>query len=160
SQQIARELEDGGRQLAKLDKQITARTRALPLFRAIGESEDLAPERRSQREHAVHTLLRRLYHESATRGAAGDEWDGDRGRWIGLGCDSGPRRERHADAQGTLRGGVARARARARRVCGEGRTERARGGPAGRARGDRAGRRGPVAAADGSDARLARPRPA
>lgn len=73
SQQIARELEDGGRQLAKLDKQITARTRALPLFRAIVESEDLAPELRSQREHAVHTLLRRLYHESATRGAAGDE---------------------------------------------------------------------------------------
>jgi len=72
SQQIARELEDGGRQLAKLDKQITARTRALPLFRAIVESEDLAPSLRSQREHAVHTLLRRLYHESSTRGSSGD----------------------------------------------------------------------------------------
>ncbi|MEZ4334607.1 MAG: hypothetical protein R3F35_22860 [Myxococcota bacterium] len=75
SQQIARELEDGGRQLAKLDKQITARTRALPLFRAIVESEDLAPSLRSQREHAVHTLLRRLYHESSARGAAGDGSD-------------------------------------------------------------------------------------
>ena len=63
SQKIARELEDGGRQLAKLDKQIAARARALPLFRAVVESEDLAPALRSQRQHPVHTLLRRLYHE-------------------------------------------------------------------------------------------------
>ena len=64
SRRIARELEDGGRQLAKLDKQIAARARALPLFRAVVESEDLAPALRSQRQHPVHTLLRRLYHES------------------------------------------------------------------------------------------------
>ena len=64
SRRIARELEDGGRQLGKLDKQIAARARALPLFRAVVESEDLAPELRSQRQHPVHTLLRRLYHES------------------------------------------------------------------------------------------------
>jgi len=64
SRRIARELEDGGRQLSKLDKQIAARARALPLFRAVVESEDLAPELRSQRQHPVHTLLRRLYHES------------------------------------------------------------------------------------------------
>lgn len=63
SRRIARELEDGGRQLSKLDKQISARARALPLFRAIVESEDLAPSLRSQRDHPVHTLLRRLYHE-------------------------------------------------------------------------------------------------
>ncbi|HEB89636.1 MAG TPA: hypothetical protein ENI85_08710 [Deltaproteobacteria bacterium] len=63
SRQIARQLEDGGRQLAKLDKQISARARALPLFRAVVESEDLAPALRSQRQHPVHTLLRRLYHE-------------------------------------------------------------------------------------------------
>ena len=63
SRRIARELEDGGRQLTKLDKQIAARARALPLFRAVVESEDLAPELRSQRQHPVHTLLRRLYHE-------------------------------------------------------------------------------------------------
>lgn len=74
----ARELEDGGRQLAKLDKQITARTRALPLFRAIVESEDLAPALRGQREHGMHTLLRRLYHESTARGAlATDEAEED-----------------------------------------------------------------------------------
>jgi hypothetical protein len=64
SRRIAREIEDGGRQLAKLDKQIAARARALPLFRAVVESGNLAPELRSQRQHPVHTLLRRLYHES------------------------------------------------------------------------------------------------
>ena len=63
SRRIARELEDGGRQLVKLDKQIAARARALPLYRAVVESEELAPALRSQRQHPVHTLLRRLYHE-------------------------------------------------------------------------------------------------
>jgi hypothetical protein len=63
SRRIARELEDGGRQMAKLDKQISARARALPLFRAVVEAEELAPALRSQRQHPVHTLLRRLYHE-------------------------------------------------------------------------------------------------
>jgi len=63
SRRVARELEEGGRRLSKLDKQITARARALPLFRAVVESEDLAPVLRGQRQHPVHTLLRRLYHE-------------------------------------------------------------------------------------------------
>ena len=63
SRQIARELEDGGRQLAKIDKQISARARALPLFKAVVASEDLAPALRSQRQNPIHTLLRRLYHE-------------------------------------------------------------------------------------------------
>lgn len=63
SRRIARELEDGGRQLAKIDKQISARARALPLFKAVVGSDDLAPALRSQRQNPVHTLLRRLYHE-------------------------------------------------------------------------------------------------
>jgi hypothetical protein len=63
SRRIARELEDGGRQLAKIDKQIAARARALPLFKAVVESRDLAPELRGQRQHPIHTLLRRIYHE-------------------------------------------------------------------------------------------------
>jgi hypothetical protein len=63
SRRIARELEDGGRQLAKIDKQISARSRALPLFKAVVESDDLAPALRSQRQNPIHTLLRRLYHE-------------------------------------------------------------------------------------------------
>jgi hypothetical protein len=63
SRRIARELEEGGRHLAKLDKQISARARALPLFRAVVESQNLAPLLRGQRKHPVHTLLRRIYHE-------------------------------------------------------------------------------------------------
>jgi len=63
SRRMARELEDGGRRLAKMDQQISSRARALPLFRAVVESEDLAPALRSQRQHPIHTLLRRLYHE-------------------------------------------------------------------------------------------------
>ncbi len=63
SRRIARELEDGGRQLAKIDKQIAARARALPIFKAIVGSKDLAPELRGQRQHPIHTLLRRIYHE-------------------------------------------------------------------------------------------------
>ena len=63
SKRIAREIEEGGRRLAKLDKQISARARALPLFRAVVEVKDLAPDLRGQRQHPVHTLLRRLYHE-------------------------------------------------------------------------------------------------
>lgn len=63
SRRIARDLEEGGRQLAKIDKQISARARALPLFRAVVESEDLSAALRSQRQHPIHTLLRRLYHE-------------------------------------------------------------------------------------------------
>ena len=63
SRLIARELEEGGRRLAKIDKQISSRARALPLFRAVVESDDLAPALRSQREHPIHTLLRRHFHE-------------------------------------------------------------------------------------------------
>lgn len=63
SRRTARELEEGARQLVKIDGQIASRARALPLFRAVVESEDLAPALRSQRRHPIHTLLRRLYHE-------------------------------------------------------------------------------------------------
>lgn len=63
SRRIARQLEDGGRQLAKIDKQIAARARALPLFKAVVASANLAPDLRGQRDHPIHTLLRRVYHE-------------------------------------------------------------------------------------------------
>jgi len=63
SQALAREIEMGSRMLAKLDDQIQARSRALPIFRQVLEVRDLAPELRSQRDHGMHTLLRRMYHE-------------------------------------------------------------------------------------------------
>jgi hypothetical protein len=67
SRRIARELEEGGRRLVKIDKQIAARARALPLFKAVVQSDDLTPALRSQRQHPVHTLLRRIYHEGRVR---------------------------------------------------------------------------------------------
>jgi hypothetical protein len=50
-------------QLGKLDKQIEARSRALPLFKATLATGDLTGELRAQRTHPLHALLRRMYHE-------------------------------------------------------------------------------------------------
>lgn len=62
--ELAREIEDGKRELAKLDAQVDARTRALPLYRATQRSDGLADELRARRDHPMHALLRRMYHES------------------------------------------------------------------------------------------------
>ncbi|MBW2294533.1 MAG: hypothetical protein JRG94_19815, partial [Deltaproteobacteria bacterium] len=51
------------RLVAKLDDQIEGRKAALPLYSAVFASDDLIPALRSQREHPVHTLLRRMFHE-------------------------------------------------------------------------------------------------
>ena len=51
------------RLVAKLDDQIEGRKAALPLYSAVFASDDLIPALRSQREHPVHTLLRRVFHE-------------------------------------------------------------------------------------------------
>jgi len=48
----------------KLELQIAARTRALPLFQDVLQQEDLAGALRVQRDHKLHMLLRRMYHES------------------------------------------------------------------------------------------------
>jgi hypothetical protein len=61
---IQREMEEAKLLLDKLDKQLMSRSRALPLFKATLETDDLIPEMRAQRNHSVHTLLRRLYYES------------------------------------------------------------------------------------------------
>jgi hypothetical protein len=62
--EIARELEDGKRELAKLDAQLGARSRALPLYQATPSGSDLSDSLRQQRNHPMHALLRRMYHES------------------------------------------------------------------------------------------------
>jgi hypothetical protein len=51
------------RLVAKLNKQIEGRNAAIPLYGAIFESDNLIPALRSQREHPVHTLLRRKFYE-------------------------------------------------------------------------------------------------
>lgn len=52
------------RLLARLDNQLAARSRALPLYQAVVESEDLTPQLRVRRDHPVHTLLRRMFYEN------------------------------------------------------------------------------------------------
>jgi len=59
----AREVAETKLLLEKLEKQLAARNRALPLFKATLETDELIQELRSQRDHPVHTLLRRLYYE-------------------------------------------------------------------------------------------------
>ncbi len=51
------------RLVAKLDKQVEGRKAAIPLYGAIFSSDALMPAMRAQREHPLHTLLRRMYHE-------------------------------------------------------------------------------------------------
>jgi hypothetical protein len=50
--------------LEKLNRKVTARSKALPLYRATLETGGLIEHLRSQRDHPVHTLLRRIYHET------------------------------------------------------------------------------------------------
>lgn len=49
--------------LEKIDRQLEARTRALPLYRETLATDGFADELRARRDHPAHTLLRRLYHE-------------------------------------------------------------------------------------------------
>jgi hypothetical protein len=61
--ELTRRIDDTAAQLEKLDRQLEARSRALPLFRASLETADLSGELRAQRSHPLHALLRRMYHE-------------------------------------------------------------------------------------------------
>ena len=49
--------------LTRLDKQIAARSRALPLYKETRAAQGLLTELRVQRDHGVHTLLRRMFQE-------------------------------------------------------------------------------------------------
>lgn len=50
-------------QLARLERKIRAHNHVLPIYRDTLESEGLAYEIRSRRDHPVHALLRRIYYE-------------------------------------------------------------------------------------------------
>jgi hypothetical protein len=60
---VAQALADAKAQVVRLDQQISARTRALPLYKETLATDGLAEELRLRRDHPVHTLLRRMYHE-------------------------------------------------------------------------------------------------
>jgi hypothetical protein len=62
-EELERQISDAKLLLTRLEKQIDARTRALPLYKATLHTDDLPDELRVQRDHPVHTLLRRMYHE-------------------------------------------------------------------------------------------------
>jgi hypothetical protein len=49
--------------LAQVEKQIDARTNAMPLFKATIGTESLAAELRARRDHPMHKLLRRMFFE-------------------------------------------------------------------------------------------------
>lgn len=60
----SRKIDEARRLLDKLDKQLAARSRALPLYRVTLETDGLIDELRAQRNHPVHTLLRRIHYET------------------------------------------------------------------------------------------------
>jgi hypothetical protein len=61
--ELSRQIGDTKRLLTTLEKQLEARTRALPLYREALATDSLAEDLRAQRDHPMHTLLRRMYHE-------------------------------------------------------------------------------------------------
>jgi hypothetical protein len=62
--ELERRIQEKSALLERLERQIAARSRALPLYKAALQTDDLARQLRVQRDHPVHTLLRRMYHES------------------------------------------------------------------------------------------------
>ncbi len=60
---LTRRIHKSTDQLAKLERQTKARKRSLPLYRAARSADPMIDELRGQRDHPVHTLLRKMYHE-------------------------------------------------------------------------------------------------
>jgi hypothetical protein len=64
--EVTRGIHKATDQLAKLERQIKARQRALPLYREARSADALIDALRAQRDHPVHTLLRKMYHENGS----------------------------------------------------------------------------------------------
>jgi hypothetical protein len=60
-----RELTEASALLERLDQQIDARARTIPVYVATLESDGLGAEMRARRDHPLHGMLRRMYHEGA-----------------------------------------------------------------------------------------------
>ncbi len=63
-QELTREIAVAQALLDQLAKQEKARSQSLPVYKASFESRDFADELRGRRDHPLHTLLRRMYHEN------------------------------------------------------------------------------------------------
>jgi len=61
--ELNRAIAEAGALAERLDEQIRARTRTLPLYKATLATDGLAAELRARRDHPVHALLRRMYFE-------------------------------------------------------------------------------------------------
>jgi hypothetical protein len=59
--------------IEKLDNQIDARGRTLPLYAKTLATDGLSADLRARRDHAVHALLRRMYHEHDVSADESDE---------------------------------------------------------------------------------------
>ena len=63
--QLNKDISEQSALLERLDTQIEARRRTLPLYKSTLETDGLSNELRARRDHPVHALLRRMYHEHA-----------------------------------------------------------------------------------------------
>ena len=59
---LSREIEEAKTLRARLDQQLDARTRTLPVLESTLETDGLAAELRARLDHPLHALLRRMYH--------------------------------------------------------------------------------------------------
>jgi hypothetical protein len=64
---VERRIDETVLALSRLDKQIRARSSALPLYQSALEADGLARDLAARRDHPVHSLLRRLHEDWETR---------------------------------------------------------------------------------------------
>jgi hypothetical protein len=65
-----RELTEASALLERLDQQIEARARTIPVYVATLESDGMGSEMRARRDHPLHGMLRRMYHEDRSAESA------------------------------------------------------------------------------------------
>jgi hypothetical protein len=63
--QLNREIDETSALLERLNGQIEARRRTLPLYKSTLDTDGLSADLRARRDHPLHALLRRMYHEHA-----------------------------------------------------------------------------------------------
>jgi hypothetical protein len=64
-----RELAEASALLERIDQQLEARERTLPVYVATLDSDGLGAELRARRDHPLHKLLRRMHHEARAAAA-------------------------------------------------------------------------------------------
>jgi hypothetical protein len=64
-EQLNQQIDETSALLERLNSQIDARRRTLPLYKATLETDGLSADLRARRDHPLHALLRRMYHEKA-----------------------------------------------------------------------------------------------